>query len=100
MPDHTPGGPVERENLKLRRNQVDDAIHNDRRCLEVVGIVAGLEDPGRDELLDVRGIDLIERAIAPGELSAAVRGPVGASGSGFLRPSRCGRRQENSESEY
>ena len=93
LPDHTPRGRVERENLKLRCNQVHDAIHNDRRCLEVIGVVASLEDPGRQELLHVRGIDLIERAVAPGELSAAVMGPVGISSTSFLRPSRRCRRQ-------
>jgi hypothetical protein len=93
MPDHTTRSPVEGENLKLRRNQVHDASHNDRRCLEVIGVVASLEDPGREELLHVRGIDLIKRAVAPGELSAAVMGPVGVSSTSLLRPSRRCRRQ-------
>ena len=84
MPDLAAGGGVEREDARAGGDDVHHAVDHDGRGLQVLGVVAGLKHPGGREDFDVGGVDLIERAVAPGELRAAVVRPVGARGSGIL----------------
>ena len=85
MPDHAPRGRLEREHLRARGDQVHHAVDDDGRSLQVLRVVAGLKDPRRRDALDVGRVDLIERAIAPGELRAAVVRPIRAGRSRVLR---------------
>ena len=84
LPDHAATRGVKRGDLGARRDEVHDAIDNDRRGVQVFGVVAGLEDPGRDEILDIGGVDLIESAVAPGEMGAAIVRPVGVRRAAVL----------------
>src|SRR5262249_47815760 len=78
LPDHTSGSSVEREDLGTRRNQIHDSIHNDRRGVQILGVVAGLKDPRRGEVLHIASVDLIQSAVPPRELRPAIMRPVGA----------------------
>ena len=81
MPDQIAGSGVEREHLKVRRDDVHNAVQHDGRGEQPLAVVARLKNPGRLQAADVAGVDLIERAIAPGEIRAAVARPVGAGGA-------------------
>jgi len=88
LPDHASLGRVERENARAGGDEVQDAIGHDRCGAKVLRIIAGLENPRREQILDVRSVDLVERAIAPGELGATVVGPVCAGDAGILSGQR------------
>ena len=53
VPQHVAGGRIEREHLDARRDQVHDAIHDDGRGLQILGVVAGLEHPDGHEIFHV-----------------------------------------------
>src|SRR5262249_17861913 len=66
-PERLAGRTVDRVDPGVRGRDVDDAVDDDGSRLQSHLVVAGLEDPGRGELLHVGSVDLVERAIAPGE---------------------------------
>ena len=98
LPDHAAGGRIERVDLSARRDEVHHTINNDGRGVEILRVVACLKDPGREEIPDVGGIDLIESTVAPRELRAAVVQPVGARRAVVLRVKRQCHKQDQKES--
>ena len=67
---------VQGEQVVVRRGQIDDAVRHDGRGLEL-GRDAGLEHPGRGQILDVVAVDVVQRAESPAGIVAAVHQPVG-----------------------
>ena len=102
LPQQVAGGGVECENLDARRDQVHDAVDNNRRGLQVLCVVASLEHPHRDEILHIAGVHLIERAVPPRELRAAVMRPIGMCrtvGARSLR-TRCRKREQHQQKSH
>ena len=60
------------------RRRVDGDIHSpvddQRRTVQTHSRVTGLEDPDRAQFLDVRGVDLVQRAVAPRRVHGAMVG--------------------------
>jgi hypothetical protein len=81
LPEERATGRIEREHLVMRGDEIHHAIDDQRRGLKAIGGITGLEDPGGGEARDARGVDVIERAVTPGRLRAAIVGPIGAGGS-------------------
>ena len=74
-PDDVAGLRVQREHLRLRRGDEHHAVVHDRRRLMALRH-AGRDVPDGLEALDVAGRDLVERAVAPACVVAAVHEPV------------------------
>ena len=60
-------------------------------------IIPGLKDPGGRQAFDIRGVDLLQRAVTPGELCAAIMRPVIARRRGILCQRRGNRKQDQGE---
>src|SRR5262249_53599186 len=65
---------------------------------QVFGIISGLKQPGRREILYVTRVDLIESTVAPGELRAAVMRPIGPRSAIFLSINGKSHKQNQEES--
>ena len=76
---------VERDHLPRRRRDEHHAIVDDRRRLMAFDHT-GREGPYRREVLDVRGVDLVERAVALPVIGPAIQHPV--AGFGFFEAGR------------
>jgi len=70
---------VQRDHLPHRRCNEHHAIVDDRRRLVSLDD-AGRECPHRGQVLDVRGVDLVERAIAVSIIGPAIQHPVAGFG--------------------
>src|SRR5262249_39590687 len=73
-------------------------IDHDGRGLQVLGVIAGLENPSGREGLDVGRVDLVERAVAPGELRATVMRPVRTGSAYVLGVGERGRKKQEHNS--
>ena len=103
-PDEVTGLRAERDDLLLRRRDEHDAVVDDRRRLMALGHAGGVA-PHRHQLPDVGRRDLIERAVTPTTIVAAVHEPVvrlgieqpllghGRVADGALGPEHRGREQ-------
>ena len=98
VPDQTARGGLEREHLGARRDQIHDTINNDRRGVQVLGIVAGLKDPRGSKIFHVARVDLIQSAIPPRKQRATVGKPVGAGRAAILSIERHCRNQDQKPS--
>src|SRR5262249_6249087 len=71
------------------RRRIDDALHHQRRRLELVlgarSEVVGLESPRDLERAEVAGVDLIERRVPRVARVAAVDAPLAVSSAGLRR---------------
>src|SRR5262249_15717192 len=80
LPKNFPRLGIERKDIVIACNDVHDAIPDQRRCLErVFGTEPGTFEtghPGPFELLDVGGVDLLQRRIALIGQVAAICHPV------------------------
>ena len=90
---------VERRHRAARAGRrVDDAVHHQRRRLELVlgdrAEIVRLEPPGDLQLVEVPRVDLVERGVARMAEVAAVRRPLAAGGTG-LGPQRGAGRQQH-----
>ena len=74
-PQELAGLGVEGEHLVLRRAHEHDAVVHDGWRLVAFGH-ARREAPDRHEVLHVAGVDLLERAVAPGVIGSPVHQPV------------------------
>lgn len=75
-PELLAGCGVERLHLVVRGRVIEHAVDDDRRGLQPAGDFAGLMDPGDLELLDVRLVDAVERAVAARLPVAVINRPV------------------------
>ncbi len=72
---------VERDDRSARpRRRVEDAVHHERRPFELVfrprAQAVGLEAPGHLEVVEVGGVDLVQRRVAAAADVAGVAGPL------------------------
>ena len=74
-PEEVTGLRPQRDDLLLGRRDEHHAVVDDGRRLMALGDAGG-EAPHRHQLLDVRGRDLLERAVSPAAVVAAVHQPV------------------------
>jgi len=80
---------IQRYHLPHRGCHEHHTIVDDRRCLVALDHARG-EGPDRRETLHVRGVDLVERAVALPVIGPPVKHPVG--GLRILQPLRGNRR--------
>ena len=96
-PDQLAGPAVERDDRSARAaGRVEHALDHQRRAFELVlgarAEVVGLEPPGDLELVEVRGVDLVERRVAPAPEVGGVVRPLAVVDAGFARLRRLPRR--------
>ena len=87
-PELFAGGGIERHHGAARAGGgVEDAVRHQRRAFQVVfgarAEVLGLEMPREFELIEVRGVDLIERRVAGVAGVAAVAAPFAVLRAGL-----------------
>ena len=90
-PDHLAGRGVEREHAAVGAGVVEHAVGHERERLQAAGDAARRVHPGDLEVLDVRGVDLVERAVVPALVAAVVGQPVVRVLVGVLDPARIDR---------
>ena len=74
MPQRAPGAGIERESIVGRSDVHDSADHHRRRFQHLR--VAGMENPGGAELVDIRNRDLVQTAVATSGVVAIIGSPV------------------------
>src|SRR5882762_9490501 len=85
-PKQSAGGRVKSDDRAPRSSGgVQNAVHHERRAFEFVlwpvAEIIGLDAPGNFKIIEVVGVDLVERPIASSRQVSAVGRPLGVFGS-------------------